>query len=294
MEISCNVIRDLLPLYAEDMVSQDSRALIERHMVECPECGSELKALREPVALPPETNPQHLKKIGKRMAQRVILLVMVMIFVVSTVMTWTFAVLALRAVPVDLEDTVLGIVEEDGKVCVEIRVSGYLSWWEERDSQTPSPWNTAEPEIGNEITCLSVNRKLWDVLFSQELPDYIIKIPVGDASSVWYFTGSEAQCILGDESLRPGLTVDPVFWTALSAMVLCLLLYWPTKWKWLRTGALFSVNLILADFVITGCMWKEYWGSSIGIVWTVFLIMALLLTCSEVFAYHLWKERNII
>lgn len=29
MKISCNVIRDILPLYAEDMASQDTRDLVE-------------------------------------------------------------------------------------------------------------------------------------------------------------------------------------------------------------------------------------------------------------------------
>ena len=38
MKISCNIIEDLLPLYADDMVSEDSRQLIEEHLKECPSC----------------------------------------------------------------------------------------------------------------------------------------------------------------------------------------------------------------------------------------------------------------
>ena len=32
MDISCDVIRDLLPLYAEDMVSEDSKWLVDGHL----------------------------------------------------------------------------------------------------------------------------------------------------------------------------------------------------------------------------------------------------------------------
>lgn len=36
MKITCNIIDDLLPLYVDDMVSEDSRKLVEEHLKECP------------------------------------------------------------------------------------------------------------------------------------------------------------------------------------------------------------------------------------------------------------------
>ena len=46
MKNSCEVIRDLLPLYADDACSDDSRRMVEEHLAECPECGGMLKRLR--------------------------------------------------------------------------------------------------------------------------------------------------------------------------------------------------------------------------------------------------------
>lgn len=34
MKITCNIIEDLLPLYVDDMVSEDSRKLVEEHLKE--------------------------------------------------------------------------------------------------------------------------------------------------------------------------------------------------------------------------------------------------------------------
>ena len=34
MKITCNIIEDLLPLYIDDMVSEDSRQLVEEHLKE--------------------------------------------------------------------------------------------------------------------------------------------------------------------------------------------------------------------------------------------------------------------
>ena len=45
MKISCDIIRDLLPLYAEDMVSEDSKHLVDDHLCGCDACVKELAAL---------------------------------------------------------------------------------------------------------------------------------------------------------------------------------------------------------------------------------------------------------
>ena len=51
MDKHCEVIRDLLPLYADDVCSERSRELIEEHLRECPECSAELEKLRAGEAL---------------------------------------------------------------------------------------------------------------------------------------------------------------------------------------------------------------------------------------------------
>lgn len=46
MKTACNVVRDLLILYEGSSCSEESRALVEEHLEECPECAEYLKGLR--------------------------------------------------------------------------------------------------------------------------------------------------------------------------------------------------------------------------------------------------------
>ena len=46
MKTDCEVIRDLLPLYADDVCSGSSRQMIEEHLEECPDCAAVLERLR--------------------------------------------------------------------------------------------------------------------------------------------------------------------------------------------------------------------------------------------------------
>ena len=47
MKISCDVIRDLLPLYVEDMLSNDSKNIVDEHIEQCESCRDELKNYQE-------------------------------------------------------------------------------------------------------------------------------------------------------------------------------------------------------------------------------------------------------
>lgn len=294
MEISCNVIRDLLPLYAEDMVSEDSEKLVRDHIARCPACRDNLTAMRVPIEFPPEPNPERLKNLGKRMLQRTILLVMVMIFFVSTMVTWVLAVVSWCSIPVSLEDVQYAIVQEDGKIYVELHYIGTLSWWRDRNADTPSPLGVPDPEVGSDVTCLSVSRTVLDELLGTHTRLETVLIPIRDSFSVWYLEGNEAQCLWGDENLKPQHRWDPIFVTALFAECVFLLIYLLTRRKWLGTVSLFTANLLLADLAVFRGIWLYSSYSGISFAWLMLMFMALLLTCSEVFAYHLWKERNII
>ncbi len=46
MKTECSVVRDLLPLYIEDMVCPETARYVESHLGGCPECKAELDALR--------------------------------------------------------------------------------------------------------------------------------------------------------------------------------------------------------------------------------------------------------
>ena len=83
--ISCDVILDLLPLYADDQVSEASRALIQEHIKECKTCAAVAKSM----AMPLETEPleeefsaiEIMRRQRKKLIRRVVLACMITAFV---------------------------------------------------------------------------------------------------------------------------------------------------------------------------------------------------------------------
>lgn len=50
--IECSVVRDLLPLYLDDVVSAETRDMVKAHLAECPECRAKAWVLKEELQLP--------------------------------------------------------------------------------------------------------------------------------------------------------------------------------------------------------------------------------------------------
>ena len=119
MDISCDIIRDLLPLYAEDLVSEDSRKLVDEHLCACDSCVKALGKIKKETYIPVEAETQSLKKVKKMILRRRILSVMAAVLTLITLAS--FAITYLFA-PFQLtKDQALDdfYVREDGAIVID-------------------------------------------------------------------------------------------------------------------------------------------------------------------------------
>ena len=52
MKFNCSIVDDLLPLYLEDICSQDSKAALEEHLQECSACREKLARMKDSGSIP--------------------------------------------------------------------------------------------------------------------------------------------------------------------------------------------------------------------------------------------------
>jgi len=119
MDISCDIIRDLLPLYAEDMVSEDSRKLVDDHLCGCDACIKILGGIQKETRIPIESDPKPLNTVKKMIRRRRILSVLAavlsLITLASLVITYLFVPFQLTKEQA-LDDF---YVREDGAVVID-------------------------------------------------------------------------------------------------------------------------------------------------------------------------------
>ena len=60
MSMSCDIIKDLLPLYLDGVCSNDSKLKIEEHIASCESCNVEVQAMQELISV--SSTEQNLKE----------------------------------------------------------------------------------------------------------------------------------------------------------------------------------------------------------------------------------------
>lgn len=86
-DLSCEVVRDLLPSYLDGVASGETKAAVERHMEKCPDCRETLRRMKEPesVAQPEEKEIDYLKKVRRRNSRKVTVIVSVVVLLAMAV-----------------------------------------------------------------------------------------------------------------------------------------------------------------------------------------------------------------
>ena len=101
MKVSCDVIKDILPLYAENMVSDDTRNLVDRHICDCSSCAETLNSAVCNPKVPVETDIEPFinveKLIGRKKRWTVAAAVVISITLLTSMMMYLFVPVWLTA-----------------------------------------------------------------------------------------------------------------------------------------------------------------------------------------------------
>lgn len=119
MKISCNIIRDLLPLYVEDLASEDTRAMVDEHLHDCEECTKICDSMKKKTPVTMETTTESLGKVKRIIRRKRILSVMAalltLVTIASAVFTYLFTPFQLTMEQA-LDDF---YVREDGAIVID-------------------------------------------------------------------------------------------------------------------------------------------------------------------------------
>ncbi|WP_042478445.1 zf-HC2 domain-containing protein [Bacillus ndiopicus] len=65
-EVKCTIIQDLLPLYVDDVVSEDTKEMVGRHLKTCQACQKDYEQMKETLYVPIENNVTLFEKLNKK------------------------------------------------------------------------------------------------------------------------------------------------------------------------------------------------------------------------------------
>ena len=123
-KISCEIIRDLLPLYVDEAVSEETKAFVEEHLFTCEDCRKEAEMMKKNVVLPVHENIRKLDKAVVKKWKEKWLTKKVKIGVLSALATFgilagVYTGLVLPELYIPYDSSIFSLKEEDGNLYVE-------------------------------------------------------------------------------------------------------------------------------------------------------------------------------
>lgn len=113
MKISCNIIRDMLPLYVDEVLSEDSKKLVSSHLESCDSCRSYYMQLKgddiDEVMEARIEAADSLKKIKRQILKKRIIAICVTAVVLAAVMLGAFYLGFVKEKYVSYEDSGLAV-----------------------------------------------------------------------------------------------------------------------------------------------------------------------------------------
>ena len=92
MNKDCSIVQDLLPLYAENMLREETKEFVDAHLAQCAPCRAELAALKADVPSAP-VNAQPLRSLKKQLRRKKFTAVLLAVTLALTLAAAGFAYL---------------------------------------------------------------------------------------------------------------------------------------------------------------------------------------------------------
>ncbi|MDU5110492.1 MAG: zf-HC2 domain-containing protein [Clostridium sp.] len=187
MKINCAVIKDILPLYVEDIVSEDTRVLIEKHLDECIDCKKEVEEMKTPPNIPIDINTTGFKNVKSKLYREKFNII---IFSIMLTMIISILVINYLSEPnyIQYSNDIVSInTKDNGEIFADFgdEVSSYNIY--KYLSEDGSSYNYR----------ISTWETLWDKLFNNRELGTVVLNPNGEKiTSIYYYSAGQSNDIL--------------------------------------------------------------------------------------------------
>lgn len=120
-KITCEIIKDILPLYVDDVVSADTRTMVEEHLAECESCKKEAEAMRKSIKIPlhktvEKEQAEVLHNLKKTFKNKKIRISIISVLATAGVIAGVYSALVLPKIYIPYEEKDFSVEIVDGNV----------------------------------------------------------------------------------------------------------------------------------------------------------------------------------
>lgn len=277
----CYIVKDILPLYAEQMVSPETGEFVKEHLDGCEKCRREYENLKSAVSAPPSFEAGPIKDIKRKLTMK---RVRTAILAALLTLTLALSVFAFLSSPVyfPYSEKLLAVQTTDEGILITF----------DKDVTGFEIENYTEPDENEKtVTQITAWTSLWDKIIRKNNGELSTAISLDNSvrNTVLYCAndGKESVRVFGEDlgegvvSL-PRLALGYYIFLAGAAFVICAVLWIVVRKKtsvrkWVERIALYPLSYVLSSLIVLGVSTSTY--SIIRDFFLIVIISVLLYTC---------------
>ncbi|OUP46016.1 zf-HC2 domain-containing protein [Pseudoflavonifractor sp. An187] len=299
MKQECSIVRDLLPLYVEDMVSPETAAFVGEHLKSCETCQAEVQSLRQPPDVTPPTQEARpeapLRRLQKKLLLKRIQTALLAGGFVLVILLSAFAILsAPRYVPYTAQ--LLEVTEQaDGSLTITFDQAVTQCQVESLGTQ--------EPDNQSESYSIQAWTSPWDQWFSHSGVRTLTIAPHTDRPVLVYYAQNNGQgdvLVYGEHpdggmETLPRLVLGYYLFLAAGVFVVLLVVWCAAKKKpkvrqWVGRALLLPPAYGVGHLIVLGFTTVSYCATRDFILIVAIGAFVYCLVLLAVRIYRLWRE----
>lgn len=293
MKITCNVVQDIMPLYLENIVSEDTKKVVEEHINSCESCKKCLSDMTELTPIAPDVNTVPMKRLKTKLFKK-----KVQTIVVSAILVFIIAIIVVANLVApryySSSDNVISLNESDkGLVYVTFdeTVSGY----------------GVSSSISDDKTGYTYHIVAWDSVWDGKIMKNdlhnVILNPNGEkVSAVYYYeTDGSGEVLLYGEQQNPcGVIIKQpklalFLILAVILAVICLILLIICRKNKNTVQKITTVSLLPISYLLSHLLFKGFsvtGYSTTADFWAILLFMIPIYTALFVCIYLILHKKK--
>ena len=285
----CSIVRDILPLYVENVISDDTKQFVDEHLSHCTECKNELELSQTDIPVKKKCSEKDsgievIKKIGLDIKKKRVFTGILSAVISTIVVILSFAYLtAPEYLPYAESFDIISVKDNNG--CVTLSFTG--------------EYEIYQSEQG--VFDISIYNTIWNKLFNIEKKQDITVNPNGETVNTIYYVsngGQEDEVIYGRNPINnggvmtlPRLFLNYYFVTAIIfALVLAMLVVIFRKKEKVK-ALIVKILFIPISYIVSHIMIKGWNATSYSAVRDFYLILLLVIPIYSLF-YILYKKKH--
>ena len=125
MNINCNIVKDLLPSYIDNISSEETKQLVEEHLKECEKCKEYLESMKSEISVSGVDEKKAIKIFSKEIKKKRLVAIILSIVITLILVIVCWIIFGKKDFIMPYEENLITVEKNEGEIITNVNTANY-------------------------------------------------------------------------------------------------------------------------------------------------------------------------